>query len=117
MNTYAVYGSDGSIKQILTTVDDFAKVDGAVSDTTHYIDIDSGQPKPKQKYEYQLDNDGLVLTITGLPAGVNVNVGFIETVTDSEPTVIEFELPGHYQVALTGHHHYIDEDIEVSVDG
>tara|TARA_R110001599_G_scaffold133763_1_gene311365 strand:+ start:18604 stop:18957 length:354 start_codon:yes stop_codon:yes gene_type:complete len=117
MNTYAVYGSDGSIKQILTTVDDFAKVDGSVSDTTHYIDTDSGQPKPKKKYEYQLDNEGLVLTITGLPAGVNVNVGFIETVTDSEPTVIEFELPGHYQVALTGHHHYFDEDIEVTVDG
>ena len=86
MNIYAVYRPDGSIKQMLTTVDDFAKVDGSVSDTTHYIDTDSG-------------------------------VGFIETVTDSEPTVIEFELPGHYQVALTGHHHYIDEDIEVSVDG
>lgn len=117
MNTYAVYNSDGLIKQMLTTVDDFAKVDSSVSDTTHYIDIDSGQPKTKKKYEYQLGRGSLTLTFTGLPAGVNVNVGFIETVTDSEPTIIEFELPGHYQVALTGHHHYIDEDIEVSIDG
>jgi hypothetical protein len=102
---------------MLTTVDDFAKVDSSVSDTTHYIDTDSGQPKPKKKYKYQLDKDSLALTITGLPAGVNVNVGFMETVTDSEPTIIEFELPGHYQVTLTGHHHYIDEEIEVLVDG
>lgn len=88
-----------------------------VGDTTHYVKLPEEEALPKTPLTYTLDTTGLTATITGLPAEMKVFYQGQHIVTDDDPTEIEFELPGTYQLEMTGSVPHLDETLEVTVNG
>ncbi|MGP9417286.1 hypothetical protein ACT3R4_18060 [Halomonas sp. AOP7-E1-9] len=118
MPKYAVAKQTGEILQVITGGFRYIEVpeEEDVHDTTHYIDISNDEIKAKQKIMIRSKINGLSLTMSGLPSGLNVETNGMAIITDDEPLVIEYDVPGIYQVALSGRVDYLDEVLEVTVD-
>ncbi|WP_438455435.1 hypothetical protein [Vreelandella venusta] len=112
---YAVHTTDGAIVRTLTTPHGYIECDDSVSDATHYVDVDALEVKPKRPLEPQLGVDGLTVKVTGLPAELTVTTNDVETITDGEPLTITYDVPGTYEIRLSGSIQYLDSDVEVIV--
>lgn len=86
-----------------------------VSPVTHYVDVTDKQVRAKEPLAYQMSVDGFVVEITGLPNGLTVETNGFSTVTDSEPLSISYDVPGTYQIRLSGLVEYLDYTEEVTV--
>lgn len=113
--TFAVYDDHGRIVRVIAGPYDYLPCDESVRDDTHYVDVDAGEIQPKRPLETHQGVDGLTVTLMGLPAGLAVATNNMETVTDDQPLVIEYDLPGTYTVRFSGHVQYLDHEMEVTV--
>ncbi|MGP9796212.1 hypothetical protein ACT3UJ_02455 [Halomonas sp. 86] len=116
--TYAFARRDGAILSVITGVNLYIEIeDGAdVIDVTHYVDVETREIKDKQPLAYEVDNSGLTVTLTDLPSGLAVEANGQRAITDSEPLVITFDVPGTYRIELSGLVEYLNETLEVTVD-
>ena len=112
---YAVVEESGAINGTYSSPFEFIPCGEDVGDTTHYVDMSTKEIKAKRPLEIHQDIEGLVVTLTGPPAGVTVETNNMHTVTDDEPLVITYDVPGTYHIALAGHVEYLDKTLEVSV--
>lgn len=115
MNSYAVADGEGNITQIYSTSKRYIPCGEGVDDLTHYV-TDSGHIEQKAAIDCDVAVDGLTATITGLPAGLSVETNGISTVTDTEPLIISYDVPGTYSVQLSGRPGYLETELEVHVD-
>ncbi len=120
MYKYAASDLKGEITQVLSGSPLYVRVpnDSDVLDTTHYVDVETETVLPKQPLQFTVEqnDNSLSITLTGLPAGVTVSSNSMETVTDGEPLVVEYDIPGTYTITLTGRVEYLDHETEVTVD-
>lgn len=112
---YALAMSDGRIRGVTTGPYLYVRCDETVNDVTHYVDVATGEIQLKQALEFELSTDGLTATLTGLPEGVTVATNGLDTDTDGDPLVITYDVPGTYEITLSGHVEYLDHDLEVTV--
>lgn len=115
MYCYAMVRPDGRITQIMTAPYWLLACDATISDDTHYADMATGAIYPKRMAEVAQSVDGLTVTLSGLPAGMTVSSNGMSTMTDDDPLVIDYDLPGTYAVELSGHVEYQDTTVEVTV--
>lgn len=113
--SYAMADLNGQIFQITTGPYLYIECDETVSDDTHYIDVSTGEIKEKLTLTLNKTIEGLTVTIFGLPAGLTAATNSMETVTDGEPLVVEYDIPGNYTITLTGRVEYMDHELEVTV--
>lgn len=113
---YAMATQDGAIQQTISGPYLYIPCDESVSDTTHYVDAETHEIKAKRALEIHQGISGLTVTLAGLPAGLRVQTNGMETVTDDDPLVIEYDVPGTYQLRLTGHIEYLAHAQEVTVE-
>ncbi|MGQ7253987.1 hypothetical protein [Vreelandella titanicae] len=85
-----------------------------MSDTTHYADSEH-VIRAKRPLEFELATESLTVTLTGLPSGVNVETNGLDTDTDEDPLEITYDVPGTYEIKLSGHVEYMDLALEVTV--
>ncbi len=114
-NIYAFVSGDGRIESILSGPMRYIECSSETRDTTHYFDNTLGVIREKEALNYQQNISGLVVTIEGMPSGVRVETNGMETVTDNEPLVIEYDVPGTYTISFSGHVRYLDHELEVTV--
>ena len=115
MNRYAIVDDAGRITQLYSTNSYFVPCGDDVSDTTHYADSEH-VIQDKRPLEFELTAEGLTVTLEGLPAGVTVATNGLDTDTDGEPLAIAYDVPGTYEITLSGHVEYLDHVMEVTVD-
>ncbi|MBS3670208.1 hypothetical protein [Vreelandella boliviensis] len=115
MNRYAIVDDTGRITQLYSTNSYFVPCDDDVSDTTHYADSEH-VIHAKRPLEFELTTEGLTVMLSGLPTGVNVETNGLDTVTDEDPLEITYDVPGAYEIKLSGHVEYLDTSLEVTVD-
>ncbi|WP_278369494.1 hypothetical protein [Vreelandella titanicae] len=114
MNRYAIVDDTGRITQLYSTNSYFVPCGDDVSDTTHYADS-ANVIHEKRPQEFGLITEGLTVTLTGLPSGVNVETNGLDTDTDEDPLEITYDVPGTYEIKLSGHVEYLDHALEVTV--
>lgn len=114
MHTYAMVDDDGAILQITHGPYRYIKCAEYVTDDTHYAD-EASVIHEKRPLTFDETVDGLTLTLSGLPAGLRATTNGMETVTDDEPLVIEYDVPGAYEIKLSGHVEYLDRVEEVTI--
>ncbi len=119
MPTYVVSKFNGEISQLITGGARYIEVPESsnISDDTHYVDVKviPNVIKEKEEVLFDLSAEGLVVTLTGLPAGLTVETNGFSTVTDSAPLSISYDVPGTYQIRLSGLVNYLDYTEEVTV--
>lgn len=113
---YAVADPKGRISWVTTGPYLYIACDDTVRDDTHYVDVATGEIQPKRPIEMHQGIEALKVTLAGLPAGLTVATNGMDTVTDGTPLVISYDLPGTYEVRLSGHIEYLDRVEEVTVD-
>lgn len=91
----------------------YVHVGEAISDDSHYIDVESGHALPRESFDYQYITDGLAVQFKGLPDGAVIRA-MGQTVTADGDDEVEFDVPDTYRVDLY-HPHYLDEALEVTV--
>lgn len=114
MHTYALTDETGQIMQVVNGPYRYIKCTGNVMDNTHYAD-EAGVIHEKRPLTFDETVDGLTLTLSGLPAGLRATTNGMDTVTDDEPLVIEYDVPGTYEIKLSGHVAYLDRVEEVTI--
>tara|TARA_R110001583_G_scaffold18501_3_gene73544 strand:- start:5451 stop:5810 length:360 start_codon:yes stop_codon:yes gene_type:complete len=112
---YAMADSSGRILQTLSGPYSYTPCEEDVSDTTHYVDAGSDVILAKSPLDYDFVVEELTVTVTGLPEGLSVSTNGLTTITDAEPLVINYDVPGTYTLRLRGRVEYLDEDLEVTV--
>ncbi|WJZ48859.1 hypothetical protein [Halomonas phage vB_HmeY_H4907] len=119
MYKYAVSDLKGEITQVLSGSPLYIRVpnDSDVLDTTHYVDVETETVLPKRPIEVVVEQgaDPLSITLTGVPSGVTLSTNGMETKTDDQPLVIEYDVPGTYTISFSGHVRYLDHELEVTV--
>lgn len=113
---YALADTEGHILGVTEGPYHYLQCDESVTSATHYVDTETHAINAKRDYDYSVETDGLGVTITGLPPNVGITVNGIYGMTDSEPTVVAFDLPGTYTVKLDGTKEYMPAEFEVTVD-
>ncbi len=113
---YAMAGPGGRIIQVTNGPYLYIACDDTVRDDTHYVDVATGEIHAKRPIYAEQSIDGLTVTLAGLPAGLTVATNGMDTVTDGTPLVITYDLPGTYEIRLSGHIEYLDRVEEVTVD-
>ena len=113
---YAVADPKGRISWVTTGPYLYIACDDTVRDDTHYVDVATGEIHAKRPIDAEQSIDGLTVTLAGLPAGLTVATNGMDTVTDGTPLVISYDLPGTYEIRLSGHVEYLDCTEEVTVD-
>lgn len=113
---YAVADPKGRISWVTTGPYVYIACDESVRDDTHYVDVATGEVHAKRQIDAALSIDGLTVTLAGLPAGLTVATNGMDAVTDGTPLVISYDLPGTYEIRLSGHVEYLDRVEEVTVD-
>lgn len=122
---YCTYDNDGNILAIIDTPSpahaalegNFLECPEDTLDTTHFVELLGTGPTLRRKTALDTTHqiEGLLVTFSTLPSALKVKVGLGRTVTDSTPTEVEFELPGHYAIELYGLANYVDETVEVAL--
>ncbi|UQI38800.1 hypothetical protein [Vreelandella venusta] len=114
---YAVHTTGGTIVRTLTTPHGYIECDDSVSDATHYVDVDASPHiiKARQPLDLQISVDDLTVTIEGLPAELTVITNGVETISDDEPLTITYDVPGTYEIRLSGSIQYLDTEVGVTV--
>lgn len=115
MHHYAITDPKGRITQTMSVPYLLLRCDESVRDDTHYADVSTGEIHSKRPLEMDQEIEGLTVTLAGLPAGLSVTANGMATVTDDDPLVITFDVPGTYSIELTGHVEYLDRVEEVTV--
>jgi len=119
MYKYAVSDLKGEITQVLSGSPLYIRVpnDSDVLDTTHYVDVETETVLPKRPIEVVVEQgaDPLSITLTGVPSGVTLSTNGMETKTDDQPLVIEYDVPGTYTISFSGLVNYLDHELEVTV--
>lgn len=120
MLRYAVATPSGEIIKVLSGNLHYVQIPNdeggeSVDDITHYVDVATHEIKEKQPFDYDVTVSGLTATITGLPEGLTVETNGMETTTDDQPLVIEYDLPGTYTIRFSGRVRYLDRVEEVTV--
>ncbi len=114
-NTYAFVSVDGRIESIISGPMRYIECSSETMDTTHYFDNTAGVIREKEALNYQQNTRGLVVTFEGMPSGVKVETNGMETMTDDQPLVIEYDVPGTYTISFSGLVNYLDHEMEVTV--
>ncbi|GEK52330.1 hypothetical protein [Vreelandella venusta] len=104
---YAMTDYRGQILQINSGPYRYIPCEPDVMDDTHYVD-EEGVIQPKIPIALDYIVDGLSITFNGLPDGLHVSVNGSSGVTDDEPLVAEFDIPGSYTFYFTGLAKYKD---------
>lgn len=112
---YAVAEPSGRIAWVSKGPYLYIPCDDTVRDDTHYVDAATGEIHAKRPIDAEQSIDGLTVTLAGLPAGLTVATNGLDTVTDGTPLVISYDLPGTYEIRLSGHIEYLDRIEEVTV--
>lgn len=109
-NNVATQCDEGESYKILST---------EISDATHYIDVGvEWRPiKDRVAQEYAVEVSDFTVVITGLAPGTLVSIDAAEIVADDEPTELEFDVPGVHAVRISGLAAFVEEEIEVQIDG
>ncbi|QHD48495.1 hypothetical protein CTT34_01665 [Vreelandella aquamarina] len=94
----------------------YALASGHESAATHYVDVATRQVRAKRSLDIDQRTDGMTITLDGIPAGVTVATNGQQAVTNGAPLVITYDLPGTYEIRLSGHIEYLDRVEEVTVD-
>ncbi|QPI65942.1 hypothetical protein [Vreelandella venusta] len=119
MPTYVVSKFNGEISQVITGGARYIEVpEGSdISDDSHYVDVTTtpNEIRKREEISFGLKIEGLVVTLTGLPVGLTVSTNKLSTVTDNEPLLIEYDVPGTYRIALSGRVNCLDRELEVTV--
>nr|WP_300312721.1 hypothetical protein [Halomonas sp.] len=124
MNSFAVYipGTgeivgmfSGSESDAALQVRKIVSCDPSFDAITHHVQ--DGVVTPKRALDLSHDIDGLAVTFRHLPPGLRVEVAGMETETDSEPTEIQFDVPGTYQFQFSGLVPYLNAELEITLDG
>lgn len=113
---YVMATADGHIAGITSGPYLYVRCDSSVSDVTHYVDAETREIKDKKPLAYGVTSSGLTVTLTELPGGLNVETNGQQAVTDGEPLVITFDIPGTYRIELSGLVEYLNDALEVTVD-
>ncbi|MDW0357723.1 hypothetical protein Q8G38_00165 [Halomonas venusta] len=112
---HAICGLNGEIKQIVTSPYYYIPCDSSVMDDTHYLDVEKNEIRHKRAIDLKVSVSGLTVTIDELPIGLTVETNGFSAVTDSEPVAISYDVPGTYQIRLSGLVEYLDYTEEVTV--
>ena len=124
MKTLAVYNPKGEITKIVQCPEflfqDQTGLYESAIDFPEGLDpqacyVYRGQLHPRQPYSKSILFEGQKMIIHGLPIGTRVQVDNLTVIADAEPTEIEFELGGKYQVELRGPAAYLPENIIVNI--
>lgn len=94
-------------------------VEDTINDELYYVDtsIDGHAVRERTLQGYTVSSYGLTVSITGLAPGTEVHVAGLMVVADEEPTELEFDLPGVHAVRISGLAAFMDEEIEVQING
>lgn len=106
---------DKEIVQVLTTPFLHIECDEQVSDVTHFYNTSLGKLELKAALNPKIITKGLKVTITGIPSGLKVETNGLSTLTDDLPLVIEYDIPGKYEIILSGRVEFLDRTLEVTV--
>lgn len=112
MYKYAIVNHLGGIEGVVSGPSRYIECAEGVEDTTHFFD---GEIKEKMKLSFTTEKVGLEVSFDGLPEGLRVETNGMETVTDNEPLVIEYDVPGTYTINFSGLVNYLDHEMEVTV--
>ena len=113
---YAMADGHGRIFQTLSGPYSYHQCGEEVSDTTHYVDVSTGEIMPKRPLQTHMRIDDMTVTLEELPAGVTIATNNMTAVSDDEALVITYDVPGTYEISLRGHVEYLDQTLEVTVD-
>lgn len=116
MPRYVVAKNTGEIVRVISGSARYIEVDNdaSIDDQTHYANDDNEVLK-RRGLTFEHQTDGLIVTLSGLPSGVRVRTNGVETVTDTEPLVVTYDIPGTYEIGLSGHLEYLSETLEVTL--
>ncbi|MGP5310612.1 hypothetical protein [Vreelandella alkaliphila] len=115
LNRYAIVNDKGSIEGVATGPFKYIECEEHVGDMTHFYDLEDRVIKEKNEIEATFVSNGLVITFNDLPEGLTVKTNGMETDTDNEPLVIEYDVPGTYAISFSGLVNYLDHEMEVIV--
>ena len=107
MPKYAMISGE-KITQTIETPYLHVQCEDHVNDVSHFYNIESGIIEAKATLEPQIQLEGLMVTILNLPTSLKVETNTMETFTDEEPLVIEYDIPGVYDIKLSGHTRFLD---------
>lgn len=114
MKNYAVADDSGNIMQIYSTSNRMIPCGERVNDVEYYVD-ENDNVEHKRPLEFDVATNELTATISGLPAGLKVDSNNNDIITDDMPLVITYDLPGTYEIRLSGHIQYLNQTLEVTV--
>lgn len=121
---FAFYNNVGAIEMVLDAptekyalyqAKDFVECAEYTTAENAYVDVATKELKEKESLSLNHDVAGLEVTFVSLPAGLKVETNNMETVTDDEPLVIEYDVPGTYTINFSGLVNYLDHEMEVAV--
>lgn len=120
MLRYAVATPSGEIVRVLSGNLHYVQIPNdeggeSVDDMTHYVDVATREIREKRPFDYDVAITDLTATITGLPEGLTVETNGQRGTTDSKPLAITYDVPGSYEIELSGLPEYLDETLEVTV--
>ncbi|WP_062359640.1 hypothetical protein [Vreelandella aquamarina] len=119
---FAFYDENGEItmtlnapskKYALYQAKEFVECDEEVTPATHYVAAQRAEAKAPLPIRHFVSS--LSVTFEELPEGIKVETNGMETVTDNEPLVIEYDVPGTYTISFSGLVNYLDHELEVTV--
>lgn len=121
---YVLYLEDGAIDGEISIPDGVAyspphnslETSDEVSPLTHFVDIKTKELCSKHDLLTAHTVNKLAVYFDDLPKGLNVETNDMGTITDDQPLVIEYDLPGTYAIRFSGHVRYLDHELEVTVD-
>ncbi|MGP9590741.1 hypothetical protein [Halomonas sp. AOP42-B2-16] len=114
VHRYAMVSDKGEILQITSGPYRYVACDDTIDDSAHYVDVDNNFYL-KELIALDKNVDGLAVTFAGLPEGLEVKTNGVDTITDSAPLVIEYDVPGTYTISFSGLVNYLDHQMEVTV--
>lgn len=122
MKKFAIHNNQGEIFSVLSAPNEkiaalqnmpYVECGEDVSDVSHYVK--NGNVVKRTEYDEELIKKGLTVIIKKLPKGTSVEVeGFVIEVTEGE-VEIDFDLPGSYEIHLTGPVQYVPKSIGVNL--
>lgn len=94
-------------------------VEDTINDELYYVDtsVDGHAIRERALQDYTVSASGLTVTISGLAPGTEVHVVGAMVIADEDPTELEFDVPGVHAVRISGLAAFVEEEIEVQIDG
>lgn len=110
-------GTEGQVKLSLEVGLGLAPCDETVSDITHWVDLSDHKRVVREKTPLNTEHtvNGLRVAFHHLPPETTADVEELSLITDAGDTVIEFDIPGTYQIQFRPPPQYLDTELEVTV--